>query len=74
MISRRKSIVVAIMSLVGAAAPALAGTKKPSTVARFDTDHDGTVDLGEAKRAASDMFDKLDTDKDGTLNIKELAA
>jgi Ca2+-binding EF-hand superfamily protein len=27
--------------------------------------------LAEAKKAASDVFDKLDTDKDGTLNIKE---
>ena len=29
------------------------------------------MDLAEAKKAASDVFDKLDTDKDGTLNIKE---
>jgi Ca2+-binding EF-hand superfamily protein len=71
MISRRKAIVVAITSLIGAATPALARTKK-SPVERFDTDHDGTVDLAEAKKAAADLFDKLDTDKDGTLNIKEL--
>jgi hypothetical protein len=30
------------------------------------------VDLAEAKRAATDVFDKLDTDKDGTLNTREL--
>jgi Ca2+-binding EF-hand superfamily protein len=53
--------------------PALARTKNPSPVARFDTDHDGTVDLAEAKRAASGVFDKLDTDKDGTLNTRELS-
>ena len=47
------------------AAPALAATK-------FDTDNDGTVDLDEAKKAASALFDKLDTDKDGTLDLKEL--
>jgi hypothetical protein len=31
-----------------------------------------TVDLNEAKKAASELFDKLDTDKDGTLDSKEL--
>ena len=50
----------------GVAAPALAATT------RFDTDNDGTVDLNEAKKAASELFDKLDTDKDGTLDFKEL--
>jgi len=71
MISRRKAIVVAITGLVAAATPALARTKK-SPVELFDTDHDGTVDLAEAKKAAADLFDKLDTDKEGTLSIKEL--
>jgi EF hand domain-containing protein len=32
----------------------------------LDTDNDGTVDLGEAKKAASTLFDKLDRDHDGT--------
>jgi Ca2+-binding EF-hand superfamily protein len=72
MISRRKALTLAITSFVGAAIPALAWAKKASPVARFDTDHDGTVDLAEAKKAASDLFDKLDTDHDGTLSIKEL--
>jgi Ca2+-binding EF-hand superfamily protein len=39
----------------------------------FDTDNDGTVDLAEAKKAASAMFDKLERDKDGTLDKRELA-
>jgi Ca2+-binding EF-hand superfamily protein len=72
MISRRKMIVIAATGLIGAATPAVARTVKPSPVARFDTDHDGTVDLVEAKRAALAAFDKLDTDKDGTLDLKEL--
>jgi Ca2+-binding EF-hand superfamily protein len=72
MISRRKAMIVAFTGLIGAATPALAQTKKPSTVARFDTDNDGTVDLAEAKKAAATLFDKLDTDKEGTLDIKEL--
>ena len=72
MISRRKAIVAAVIAVIGVATPALAWAKKPPPVARFDTDNDGTVDLTEAKKAASALFDKLDTDKDGTLDILEL--
>jgi Ca2+-binding EF-hand superfamily protein len=43
-----------------------------SALASLDTDHDGTVDLAEAKAAASALFDKLDKDKDGTLDHQEL--
>ena len=35
-------------------------------------DHDGTVDLAEAKTAAGALFDKLEKDHDGTLDDKEL--
>jgi hypothetical protein len=71
MISRRNIFTVALTALLGAAAaPALAATTGP--VALFDTDNDGTVDLNEAKKAASALFDKLDTDKDGTLDFNEL--
>jgi len=79
MITRRK----ATFSLATLAAfsvfPAWAAPKS----VMFDTDNDGTVDLAEAKKAASALFDKLDKDKDGTLdkaelkgrlNAKELAA
>ena len=38
----------------------------------IDPDNDGTLDLNEAKNAASKLFDKLDRDKDGTLSVKEL--
>lgn len=72
MLSRRNALIAALIGLAGAAGPALARTGKSNPVARFDTDHDGTVDLAEAKKAASELFDKLDTDKDGTLDIKEL--
>ena len=71
MLSRRNVFTVAVAALVGVAAPALAASKSGSLV-RFDTDNDGTVDLDEAKKAASALFDKLDTDKDGTLDFKEL--
>ncbi len=72
MISRRNAIVAAVIGLLGAATPTLARTKKSTLVGRFDTDNDDTVDLAEATKAASDLFDKLDADKDGTLSIKEL--
>jgi Ca2+-binding EF-hand superfamily protein len=38
----------------------------------LDTDNDGTVDLEEAKKAASALFDRLDRDHDGTLDRREL--
>ncbi|MBB4198193.1 Ca2+-binding EF-hand superfamily protein [Rhodoblastus sphagnicola] len=40
--------------------------------AALDPDHDGTIDLAEAKAAAGALFDKLDKDHEGTLDIKEL--
>jgi hypothetical protein len=38
----------------------------------LDTDHDGTVDLKEARAAAAATFDRLDRDHDGTLSAWEL--
>lgn len=43
-----------------------------STLSAVDKDKDGSIDLPEAKAAASALFDKLDTDKEGTLEPKEL--
>jgi len=37
----------------------------------LDPDKDGTVDLAEAKDAASKLFDKLDRDHDDTLDKRE---
>jgi Ca2+-binding EF-hand superfamily protein len=70
-ISRRNVFIVTLTALVGIATPVLAATNT-GPVTRFDTDNDGTVDLNEAKKAASALFDKLDADKDGTLDFKEL--
>jgi Ca2+-binding EF-hand superfamily protein len=72
MISRRNAMLAAVSGLMGGISPVAAWARKPSPAARFDTDKDGTVDLGEAKNAAAALFDKLDTDKDGTIDIKEL--
>jgi Ca2+-binding EF-hand superfamily protein len=50
------------------ASPAFAA----SALQTLDPDKDGTVDLNEAKTAASALFDKLEKDKDGTLDRQEL--
>jgi Ca2+-binding EF-hand superfamily protein len=43
-----------------------------SVMQKIDTDHDGSVSLDEAKKAAIAKFDTLDTDKEGTLDANEL--
>jgi len=53
---------------VTSASPAFAA----SALFALDPDKDGTVDLAEAKAAASALFDKLEVDHDGTLDHKEL--
>jgi Ca2+-binding EF-hand superfamily protein len=54
--------------VVTSASPAFAA----SALQTLDPDKDGTVDLNEAKTAASALFDKLEKDKDGTLDRQEL--
>ena len=74
MISRRALVVsLATGMMFAAGLPALAKSHRMGLIAMLDTDHDGTVDLGEAKAAASTLFDKLERDKDGTLDKRELA-
>jgi Ca2+-binding EF-hand superfamily protein len=61
--------------IFGAAAlglPHRAAAAPPGVLKALDTDNDGTVDLAEAKAAASKLFDKLDRDHDGTLDRREL--
>jgi Ca2+-binding EF-hand superfamily protein len=57
-----------VAMVVTSASPAFAA----SALQTLDPDKDGTVDLNEAKTAASALFDKLDVDHDGTLDRKEL--
>jgi Ca2+-binding EF-hand superfamily protein len=74
MVSRRSFWVAAISACVAFIANPTASFAKESCAAleAIDPDNDGTIDLNEARQAASALFDKLDTDKDGTLSLKEL--
>jgi Ca2+-binding EF-hand superfamily protein len=57
----------------GAATIATPSAAAPADILRtLDPDRDGTVDLNEAKAAASALFDRLDRDRDGTLDRREL--
>ena len=47
-------------------------TGAEAVLQQWDADHDGTLDLAEAKKAAAAKFDALDRDHDGTLDAKEL--
>ena len=74
MISRRSVVsILALATLSFASLPALAGSRRGDPVRMFDTDNDGTLDLAEAKKAASALFARLDRDHDGTLDKRELA-
>jgi len=70
MISRR-TILTALGVAFYPVFPALPASD-PDLLVGLDTDHDGTVSLDEAKKAAEVMFDKLDRDHDGTLTRREL--
>jgi Ca2+-binding EF-hand superfamily protein len=73
MMSRRRIVLmVATATLVAGSLPALAQSGADA-VKMFDTDRDGTLDLAEVKKAASNLFAKLDRDHDGTLDKRELA-
>ena len=66
--SIRRSILTTLAITLIATAPAWS----QSLLKTLDPDNDGTVDLAEAKSAASKLFDKLDRDHDGTLDKREL--
>jgi hypothetical protein len=75
MMTLRRSILLTVTAAVLAIGhwPAFAAPRAADPVAMFDTDNDGTLDLMEAKKAASALFAKLDRDHDGTVNKRELA-
>src|SRR5262250_2144187 len=67
---RGKTVLITLAITLIGTAPAWS----QSLVKTVDTDNDGTVDLAEAKSAASKLFDKLDRDHDGTLDKNEFLA
>jgi Ca2+-binding EF-hand superfamily protein len=73
MITRRMVIAGTLLtsSIIGGL-PAFAAPRRGRVMQLLDSDNDGTVDLDEAKRAASALFDRLDRDRDGTLDRREL--
>ena len=74
MISRRTFVLtLAAGTLLAGALPVLAKSGHAGAIGMFDTDNDGTIDLAEAKKAASSAFDRLERDHDGTLDKRELA-
>jgi Ca2+-binding EF-hand superfamily protein len=74
MISRRMFVAsLAVGTLLATMLPVSAKSGHINLIRLLDTDNDGTVDLAEAKAAASAMFDRLERDKDGTLDKHELS-
>jgi Ca2+-binding EF-hand superfamily protein len=73
MISRRTVLLMLTTVTVCSSLAAWAAGSRSGPVRMFDTDNDGTIDLMEAKKAASAVFDRLDRDKDGTLDRLELS-
>jgi hypothetical protein len=71
MLTRRIAIFAGLGVAFYPLLPALSASD-PDLLAGLDTDHDGTVSLDEAKKAAEVMFGKLDRDYDGTLTGREL--
>ena len=73
MISRRVFVVSLAVGTLLATGLSVSAKSGLNLIRLLDTDNDGTVDLGEARAAASAMFDRLERDKDGTLDKHELA-
>jgi Ca2+-binding EF-hand superfamily protein len=71
MISRRSILLVPTVLLAGTSSFALAASAA-DPIKTFDLDADGTLDLGEVKKAAAELFARLDPDHDGTLDKREL--
>src|SRR5262245_60432624 len=73
LISRRRAVLGAALTLGLCVIGELAyGRSGGGSLYGLDTDNDRTVDLQEAKKAASAIFDRLDRDHDGTLDLREL--
>jgi len=72
MMTRRRAILAPLAVGMVTALPASAAPKRSRLMQLLDSDNDGTVDLAEAKKAASALFDRLDRNHTGTLDKREL--
>ena len=72
MLSRRSILLISAVFLAEGAGAAVAASGN-DPIRMFDLDSDGTLDLGEVKKAAAAVFARLDRDHDGTLDKRELA-
>jgi len=72
MISKRTAMWAAIAMSFTASLPGLAASDY-ELLKGLDLDRDGTVDLDEATKAASAVFDMIDRDGDGLLTRHELS-
>jgi len=74
MISRRRMVlnVLTGLGLLGSSLPVVAAPATSRLMRALDTDNDGTLDLGEAKKAGEAVFNRLDRDHDSTLDAHEL--
>jgi Ca2+-binding EF-hand superfamily protein len=71
--SRTRLIAVAAALIAATSvAPQARADSVSDFIAKWDPDHDKTLDLAEINKAADAAFDKLDADHDGTLDRKEL--
>jgi EF hand len=72
MISRRGAILAAIGMMLAGSVPGWAASDY-ELLKGLDRDHDGTVDLDEATKAARAVFEMIDRDGDGVLTRHELS-
>jgi hypothetical protein len=72
LLSRRQTILSFAVVTGLCATGKLAFARSRDPLYGLDTDNDRTIDLQEAKKAASAVFDRLDRDHDGTLDLREL--
>src|SRR6201994_2039142 len=70
MISRRSILLMSTALLAGTSSASSAA----DPIKMLDLDADGTLDLGEVKKAAAELFARLDPDHDGTLTLDEYLA
>jgi Ca2+-binding EF-hand superfamily protein len=73
MISRRFILLLSGAFLASGPLSAALAVSGHDPIKMFDLDSDGTLDLGEVKKAAAEVFSRLDPDHDGTLDKRELA-